>query len=51
LIVSGVSELHSELAKRGAPIVKPLESTPWGTRFSCGRSRRIHPVLFRAAIS
>jgi len=32
LIVSGVDELHTELAGRGAPITKPLEQRPWGTR-------------------
>jgi catechol 2,3-dioxygenase-like lactoylglutathione lyase family enzyme len=32
LIVSGVDELHAELAGRGAPIVKPLEQRPWGAR-------------------
>lgn len=32
LAVSGVGELHEELAGRGAPITKPLEQRPWGTR-------------------
>jgi len=32
LVVSGVEELHGELAGRGARITKPLEKTPWGTR-------------------
>jgi len=32
LVVSGVGELHEELVGRGAPITKPLEKTPWGTR-------------------
>ena len=32
LIVSGVEELHRELAGRGAPITRPLEQRPWGTR-------------------
>ena len=32
LIVSGVGELHDELVGRGAPITKPLEQRPWGTR-------------------
>jgi len=31
LVVSGVDELHAELAGRGAPIMKPLEQRPWGT--------------------
>jgi catechol 2,3-dioxygenase-like lactoylglutathione lyase family enzyme len=32
LAVSGVEELHKELAGRGARITKPLEQRPWGTR-------------------
>src|SRR5262245_40007335 len=32
LVVSGVRELHDELVGRGAPISKPLEERPWGTR-------------------
>ena len=32
LKVSGVGELHQELVGRGAPITKPLEERPWGTR-------------------
>ena len=32
LVVSGVGELHAELAGRGAPITKPLEQRPWGAR-------------------
>lgn len=32
LAVSGVRELHDELVRRGAPIVKPLEQRPWGQR-------------------
>ncbi|HEY1251920.1 MAG TPA: VOC family protein [Thermoanaerobaculia bacterium] len=32
LSVSGVGELHAELAGRGAPITRPLETMPWGTR-------------------
>lgn len=32
LVVSGVGELHDELVGRGAPIIKPLEERPWGTR-------------------
>ena len=31
-VVSGVAELHAELVARGAPIAKPLERRPWGTR-------------------
>jgi catechol 2,3-dioxygenase-like lactoylglutathione lyase family enzyme len=31
LAVSGVEELHKELAGRGARITKPLEQRPWGT--------------------
>jgi catechol 2,3-dioxygenase-like lactoylglutathione lyase family enzyme len=32
LIVVGVGDLHTELLARGAPITKPLEQRPWGTR-------------------
>lgn len=32
LIVDGVGELHDELVGRGAPITRPLEQRPWGTR-------------------
>jgi catechol 2,3-dioxygenase-like lactoylglutathione lyase family enzyme len=32
LSVSGVGELHDELVRRGAPIMRPLERRPWGTR-------------------
>jgi len=32
LAVSGVDELHWEFVGRGAPITKPLERQPWGTR-------------------
>jgi len=32
LAVSGVGELHTELVGRGAPITRPLERRPWGTR-------------------
>lgn len=32
LAVSGIQELHDELAARGASITKPLEERPWGTR-------------------
>ena len=32
LIVTGIDELHAELVGRGAPITKPLERMPWGTR-------------------
>ena len=32
LIVHGVAELHEELVGRGAPITRPLERRPWGTR-------------------
>ena len=31
LEVSGVRDLHAELAARAAPIIKPLEKRPWGT--------------------
>ena len=29
--VSGVRELHEELAAREVPIIRPLEERPWGT--------------------
>lgn len=32
LPVSGVTELHDELVRRGARIIKPLEERPWGAR-------------------
>lgn len=32
LAVSGVTELHDEFVRRGAPVVKPLEQRPWGQR-------------------
>ena len=32
LVVSGVAELYAELVGRGAPIARPLEQRPWGTR-------------------
>ena len=32
LVVFGLDELHEEFVSRGAPIVKPLERRPWGTR-------------------
>jgi len=32
LAVSGVEELHAELAGRGATITKALEQRPWGAR-------------------
>ena len=32
LVVSGVEELHAELVRRGASILKPLQKRPWGTR-------------------
>ena len=32
LAVTGVDELHQELAGRGVRITKPLEQRPWGTR-------------------
>jgi uncharacterized glyoxalase superfamily protein PhnB len=32
LAVSGVGELHDELVRRGAPIIKSLEQRPWGQR-------------------
>src|SRR5215470_2635410 len=32
LVVAGILELHDEFVGRGAPIVKPLERRPWGTR-------------------
>lgn len=32
LAVSGIEELHDEFIRRGAPILKPLEERPWGTR-------------------
>jgi uncharacterized glyoxalase superfamily protein PhnB len=32
LAVSGIEELHDEFVRRGAPILKPLEDRPWGTR-------------------
>jgi uncharacterized glyoxalase superfamily protein PhnB len=32
LVVSGIDELHEEFVGRGAPIARPLESKPWGTR-------------------
>jgi uncharacterized glyoxalase superfamily protein PhnB len=32
LVVTGVGELHAELVGRGAPITRPLEQRPWGTR-------------------
>ena len=32
LAVSGIQELHAELVARRAPITKPLEDRPWGTR-------------------
>ena len=32
LPVSGIDGLHAELVARGAPIAKPLERQPWGTR-------------------
>ncbi len=32
LAVSGVRQLHEEFVGRGAPIIKPLEQRPWGTR-------------------
>jgi catechol 2,3-dioxygenase-like lactoylglutathione lyase family enzyme len=32
LDVTGAAELHEELIERGAPIIRPLEERPWGTR-------------------
>lgn len=32
LAVTGVDELHAELLRRRAPITKPLQQQPWGTR-------------------
>ena len=32
LAVVGVNELHDELIRRGAPIIKPLDERPWGQR-------------------
>jgi len=32
LAVSGIHELHDELVGRGARLMKPLETRPWGTR-------------------
>ena len=32
LAVSEVGELYDELVGRGAPITRPLEQRPWGTR-------------------
>ena len=32
LSVTGIEELHAELVRRGAPITRPLERRPWGTR-------------------
>ena len=32
LAVTGVEELHAELAGRGATIARPLERRPWGAR-------------------
>ncbi len=32
LPVTGIEELHAELVRRGAPIARPLERRPWGTR-------------------
>jgi uncharacterized glyoxalase superfamily protein PhnB len=32
VIVQGVDALHDELVGRGAPITRPLEQRPWGTR-------------------
>jgi uncharacterized glyoxalase superfamily protein PhnB len=32
LTVTGIEELHAELAGRGAPITRPLARQPWGTR-------------------
>ena len=32
LAVTGVEELHGELAGRGATIARPLERRPWGAR-------------------
>ena len=32
LVVSGIDALHAELVGRGAPITRPLERMPWGTR-------------------
>jgi uncharacterized glyoxalase superfamily protein PhnB len=32
LAVSGIEDLHAELAGRGARITQPLQQQPWGTR-------------------
>ena len=32
VVVAGVEDLHAEFVRRGAPILKPLEERPWGTR-------------------
>jgi len=32
LVVLGIDDLHAELVARGAPITRPLERRPWGTR-------------------
>jgi uncharacterized glyoxalase superfamily protein PhnB len=30
LDVSGVRDLHEEFARRGVPVITPLEQRPWG---------------------
>ena len=32
LVVSGIGDLFTELVGRGAPITRPIERRPWGTR-------------------
>jgi catechol 2,3-dioxygenase-like lactoylglutathione lyase family enzyme len=50
LAVSGVDELHRELAARGARITKPLERRPWGTLDFCVEDPDGYILCFSEAV-
>jgi uncharacterized glyoxalase superfamily protein PhnB len=46
LVVEGVDELHREAVARGAQVVSPLESEPWGMREFTVRTPDGHRIRF-----
>ena len=51
LIVEGVDELHHEVTARGAQVVSPLESEPWGMKEFSVRTPDGHRIRFGEPIA
>src|SRR5262245_61197229 len=51
LIVEGLEEFHREVVARGAQVVSPLESTPWGMKEFSVQTPDGHRIRFGEPIA